>query len=126
TEALEKLQQKILLVAVLRLVSFVLFLFTGYEWINTSYTMLPAASIMLLVIFIVLVRIALNLKDRKALLEKLRFININETGILNNQPNQFGHAQQFQSGEDFSADLDMFGPGSVFHLLNRTTTWHGT
>ncbi len=29
-------------------------------------------------------------------------------------------------GHPFSADLDLFGPRSVFHFLNRTTTWFGS
>ena len=64
--------------------------------------------------------------DEKALTRKLLFINSNELNIINNEPNAFDDGRLFLSDQDFSNDLDIFGPQSLYHLINRTTTSHGT
>ena len=66
------------------------------------------------------------MNDEKALLLKLLFINTNELDILSDQLNRFDNGQQFLSDESFGNDIDIFGQRSLFHLLNRTTTSHGT
>jgi DNA mismatch repair ATPase MutS len=124
--ALQRLQPVATLVAGLRLACFFVFAWAGYKWIvNHSSTWLVVA-LLLAVAFVVLVRVAWRLSDRKALLEKLLFINTNELGVLQYQPNQFNHGAAFTNNDNYSDDLDIFGPGSLFQLLNRTTTWHGT
>jgi hypothetical protein len=126
TQALARVQRSVTTVAFGRLIGFVLFALAVWQWIKTDATNWMIASVILLLIFIVLVRIALRLKDQKALLEKLLFINNNEQGMLEHRLNQFPNGQEFASNDDHSGDLDIFGLNSIYHLLNRTTTWHGS
>jgi DNA mismatch repair ATPase MutS len=125
-DALQRLQPVATLVAGLRLACFFIFVWTGYKWIVSHNTNWMIATLLLVVAFAVLVRVAWRLSDRKALLEKLLFINTNESGVLQYQPNQFNNGAAFINSDNNSGDLDIFGAGSLFQLLNRTTTWHGT
>jgi hypothetical protein len=126
TTALAAIKKKITLVAAFRLLGFIGFLLSGYYWFNTGYAglwlWLGLAS---LLVFLVLVRIAFLLNDQKALLEKLHFINSNELQVLYHQPNGFNDGAAYLSHTGYSADMDIFGPASLFHLLNRTSTQHG-
>lgn len=124
--ALQRLQPVATLVAGLRLACFFVFVWTGYKWIVTHNTNWMIATLVLVVAFVLLIRVAWRLSDRKALLEKLLFINSNEMGVLQYQPNQFNNGAAFINNDNYSGDLDIFGAGSLFQLLNRTTTWHGT
>lgn len=123
---LTRVQQRYRTVSFFRLVSFVTFLIAGYQWLSLHSGWLLALAIISIVAFIALIRVALKLNDRKALLEKLVFINENEIHILQYEPSGFSDAKHLASNEDYSGDLDIFGPGSIFQLLNRTTTYHGT
>ncbi len=123
---LTQVQQQSLRVAILRLLFFLALCAAVYCWISKDGNLWPALTIVSAVFFVVLVRIAFRLRDKKALLEKLLFINTNEAGILQQEPNRFSDGQQFATGEGYTSDLDIFGRGSLFQLLNRTTTEHGT
>lgn len=124
-DALQRLQPVATLVASLRLACFFVFVWTGYKWIVSHSANWMIVTLLLVITFAVLVRVAWRLSDRKALLEKLLFINTNELGLLQYQPNQFNNGAAFISNDNYSDDLDIFGAGSLFQLLNRTTTWHG-
>ncbi|MBS1935688.1 MAG: hypothetical protein JST96_16935, partial [Bacteroidetes bacterium] len=84
------------------------------------------SAFILLIIFSILVSISLKLQKQLALNEKLLFINTNENDILQNKPNQFDNGQSFLVAGSYFDDLDVFGQSSLFHLLNRTTTLHGS
>jgi DNA mismatch repair ATPase MutS len=113
-------------VAALRLACFLVFVWAAYQWIAGNSTAWIVITLLMVAAFAVLVRVAWRLNDRKALLEKLLFINTNELAVLRQQPNQFNDGASFLSSDNISGDLDIFGPRSLYHLLNRTTTWHGT
>jgi hypothetical protein len=66
-----------------------------------------------------------RLKDQRLLWEKLVFVNTNEWAALQERPNGFPDGAPFLQGVIYGDDLDIFGPLSVFHALNRTTTLHG-
>ncbi len=126
TDALTRLRPYAAGVAVLRMVAFGGFAWGVYKWISVHNTAWILTTLLLAIGFAVLVRIAWRLNDRKVLLEKLLFINTNELNVLQNKPNQFGNGEEFLSYGSISGDLDVFGPGSLYLLLNRTTTGHGT
>lgn len=119
------LQKKLNLIALLRISVFVIFGVSIYFYIKTFQIAVLITTILLLSVFIGLIRINSFMRRKKLLFEQLLFINSNELSVLQNQPNQFDNGQQFISQETYQADLDIFGHGSVFHLLNRTTTSHG-
>lgn len=82
-------------------------------------------ALVLLILFIILVLHFYRLKDRKAFMEQLLFVNNNELSILRGQKNAFPDGQAFLRQEGYLDDLDIFGPASLYHALNRTTTSHG-
>jgi len=125
-EELAALKSRIAQVAFLRLVSFVVLALTAWLWLHDEVIPMMPATIVVLIIFVQLVRYAFRLNDKKKLLEKLVFLNDNELNILDDQPNGFPDGLAFTGQQDYTSDLDIFGPGSLFLLLNRCTTIHGT
>jgi ABC-type Na+ transport system ATPase subunit NatA len=123
---LQQAKKNSAIVSIARLASFVAVAWSAYRWIKEPDITWKIATIGFSVLFILFIRIALTLGDKKKLLEKLLFVNNNEAGVLQNQPNQFNNGQAFMSNDNYSGDLDIFGINSLFHLLNRTTTEHGT
>ena len=122
----DRIQKRLSLVSMLRLTSFLALALTVYFLAREfGYPLLVLASF-LLSGFIALVILSLRLKDRRALLAQLLFVNTNESGVLKDEPNGFPDGQPWLSGESYLDDLDIFGRRSLFHLLNRTTTSHGT
>lgn len=112
--------------AIGRLVAFLGLAVAVYYRIRYPSTPLLITSLLLAALFILLVRIHLQLKDQRALWEQLLLINTNERDLLQNKPNRFPDGAAFLNSESYLDDLDVFGPASLFHLLNRTTTSHGT
>ncbi len=84
---------------------------------------LPAISSFIL--FVIVVRLDVNLLDKKKFIGKQLFSLENEIGVLNNQENKFENGSGFASDENYTDDLDIFGRYSIFHLLNRCSTRHG-
>jgi hypothetical protein len=114
------------LIALLRMIIFLVLAASIYAYIKNHQLVFLYSGIFSLVIFLILIRSNFSMTDRKLLHEQLLFVNKNELGILFHQQNQFDRGEQFQSPAKYFADLDIFGDGSVFHLLNRTTTSHGS
>ncbi|HRO46112.1 hypothetical protein [Agriterribacter sp.] len=125
TEAVLSFKRKIAASALFRLVAFAAFGLSGYFFFTQRSTGLLLLSILFFALFLLLVIYAQRLKERKALIEKLLFINSNELGVLNNESNEMDNGSLFTNGMGYAEDLDIFGPRSLFHLLNRCTTSHG-
>ena len=125
TEAVVSFKRKIAALSLFRLLAFVASGLSGYFFFTQRSTGLLLLTLLLLALFLLLVIYAQRLKEQKALLEKLLFINTNELAILNNEPNAMDDGSLFLNGKGYAEDLDIFGPRSLFHLLNRCTTSHG-
>lgn len=82
-------------------------------------------SIAMAAAFLAAVSWYFRLKDRRLLWEKLVFVITNEWAALQGKPNQFPDGKSFLNGVIYGDDLDIFGPLSLYHALNRTTTVHG-
>jgi DNA mismatch repair ATPase MutS len=126
SEKLKKIQRRILMIATMRMVAFIAAAMCGYAFIRYGEPLIAICAIIFLIAFVLFIKWNFRLNDEKALLQKLVFINTNEQKILNNQPSDFDDGRKFLSDESFGNDIDIFGQGSLFHLLNRTTTSHGT
>jgi DNA mismatch repair ATPase MutS len=122
---LQTVQKRITGIALLRLAFFIGLAIALYYLISHFSFPVLFISILLAGAFAALIAISLRLKDRRALLEKLLFVNTNEAAVLANELNGFDNGQAFLSPEGYLDDLDIFGKRSLFHLLNRTTTSHG-
>jgi DNA mismatch repair ATPase MutS len=122
----DALKKTISRISVFRLISFLLaVLFIYFHFTKTGNVFLLTAFI-ILIVFSILVSTSLKLKKQLALYEKLLFINANENNILQSKPNQFDNGQNFLIAGSYFDDLDVFGQSSLYHLLNRTTTQHGS
>ena len=64
-----------------------------------------------------------NLMEEK---QKLKKINENEISVINQEGNLYNEGKEFAIRySEVSNDLDLFGKGSVFHLINRASTLFG-
>ncbi|MBX3252813.1 MAG: hypothetical protein KF862_01630 [Chitinophagaceae bacterium] len=124
-DAVESVKREMFLSSALRLISFTAVVITAYYYFTRHNPILLIVSLLCAALFIFLVKRAFALSDKKALLEKLLFINENETGTINGQPNRLDDGSIFNDGSGYTTDLDIFGKGSLYHLLNRCTTSHG-
>jgi DNA mismatch repair ATPase MutS len=120
------IQKRVNFVAMARLLFFAAFGFGIYSAIGNFTYLSFSASLLSFIVFIILVRIYFNLKDKKTLIENLLFINKNELSVLNGGSNQFDDGKDHISHESYFDDLDIFGQNSLYHVLNRTTTSHGS
>lgn len=126
SEKLQNIRRKILLVATFRMISFIAAVISIYGYIRYGGSLSMVCAVLFIITFALLIKWNFWLNDEKALLQKLVFINNNELNILRDHPNGFDDGQKFLSDEGFGNDIDVFGQRSLFHLINRTTTSHGT
>ncbi|MBX3239531.1 MAG: hypothetical protein KIT80_19770 [Chitinophagaceae bacterium] len=122
---LKACKEKIFLFSVFRLLSFGALALLVYYLVQHYSAFLLVMAFIALAGFIILVRYAFKLNDKKQLLDKLLFVNTNELNILGYQPNAMEDGDMFSDPSDYSGDLDIFGKNSLYHLLNRCTTKHG-
>jgi len=120
-----RIRDKLNGMAVLRLAIFAGLCFCFYYLSKGTSAGLLAVMVALLAAFIICLNVYYRWKDEHRLHEKLLFVNTNELGGLQGQPNQFPDGAAFLSSENYLDDLDIFGRASLFHLLNRTTTVKG-
>lgn len=120
------LRRKSNILALVRLLLFVGLVYSIY-WLARHYSppllILPVGVAAL---FIACVNFHFRLKDERILWEKLRFVNANELDILEGKASDFPNGLDFLDPDNYLDDLDIFGSASLFHVLNRTTTSHGT
>jgi DNA mismatch repair ATPase MutS len=126
SKELETIQGRIFLVAIARLIAFAGACVCIYWYIQSTATSMSVASFTLIILFILLLKWNFRMNEKKALLQKLVYVNNNELDILNEKLNKFDDGQKYLSDESYLNDIDVFGTRSLFHVLNRTTTSHGT
>ncbi|MBL7105959.1 MAG: DNA mismatch repair protein, partial [Bacteroidales bacterium] len=77
-------------------------------------------------VFIYIVKYHSRILTRKKLQEAFIKINKNELDALKGDYSKFDNGEEFNDPEHpYSADLDIFGDGSLFQFLNRTSTLIG-
>lgn len=83
-------------------------------------------SFAFLVLLLFFVKVNIKLEQRKKKLAVLKQLVEDELAALDHSFLHFAGGEEFQDVEHFySYDLDLFGQGSVFQFLNRTTTLGG-
>lgn len=110
-----------------RLACFIGLLYFGYKYFSTSFSvvwlLLAIAAVAGFVASLVFYQRA---KDKQALLEALLKLNERELKVVTEHVADFGSGDEFINDQhDFSGDLDVFGPSSLFQYLNRTGTLIG-
>ncbi len=126
SEQLRRIRRKNILVATLRMISFIAAAICIYGFIRNGGLLVSVFGILFILAFVLLIKWNFRLNDERDLVQKLVFVNDNELKVLGGQPNDFDDGEQFLSDEGFANDIDVFGHRSLFHLVNRTTTTHGT
>jgi hypothetical protein len=120
------LREKMNGIALVRLVLFAGLVYTIYRLTLGFTSLLLWTALFLAAAFITCVSIYYRLKEQRALWQQLAWINANELGMLQNELNGFPDGAAFLDSDNYLDDLDIFGKRSLFHVLNRTTTSHGT
>jgi hypothetical protein len=125
TADVRRIQEKLNGMALLRLLTFAGICFFIYLLGKQYSSLLLVFLFCLAAAFILFLNIYFRWKDDRRLAEKLLFVNVNELGLLTGKPNQFPEGASFLNSDNYLDDLDIFGRGSLFHLINRTTTVKG-
>ncbi|HUB59517.1 MAG TPA: hypothetical protein VL978_02380 [Puia sp.] len=126
SERMGQIRRRTNAVSLLRLLVFVGLAGAVWELIRAWSVLWLAAALGLAAGFVAAVNWYFRLKDRRLLWARLVFVDTNEWAMLQGEPNKFPDGRAFLPGVIYGDDLDIFGPLSIFHMLNRTTTLHGT
>lgn len=125
-EESKRIFKKMSLFSTLRLVVFII---TGIG-IYMTYTQWQIAAIIGVLgtsIFLFLLSKYTDLKLKRALHKRLAVINEDELNIASGNFHDREDGSQFQNPKHFfSLDIDLFGRGSFFQFINRTTIMEGT
>ncbi len=79
--------------------------------------------LVIVVSFMALVWRQSKLESQKAMWEDFRTVNQNELAMLDGKPNMYLDGAAYMDRQHpYSGDLDIFGPSSVFALINRCAT----
>ena len=119
-ENLERCNKKIKRLFYLRLIRFLgIFLCV----IVLPYPFLVISASAFTALFLYFVRKNISTEKQRDFLKRLTTISENELLALQEEFQHFSPGNEFiNPGHLFSFDLDLFGEGSLFQFLNRTTT----
>ena len=126
TASLLEIDKKIRQISYQRLLSILLFAAGVYFGITTnSYIFLPA--IIFFIFFVVFVNRHTKVFQERILLKELLILNQKEAAFLSGDKTVFDAGLDFDPGRTgshhlYALDLDIFGVGSLFQSINRTST----
>ena len=122
---LSQVKQSLVLLSTLRLGVFILTGFSIYFfWGQTA--MVVTSSVLGFGVFGVLVARYAGLVNRKRYFEALKKVNQNEINALDKNYEGISDGAEFlQSDHYFNQDIDLYGPGTIFQVINRTETVRG-
>ncbi len=124
----KNLKKTLNIISTIRLISFMIIIYLGYRYIMSDKSLLfLIPSLIAIVFFVSLIIYHNKVKDNLKEIQALIIINNNYLDRINGQWIDFP-----DFGEDFldknhkySSDLDILGPGSLFQLINLSSTWIG-
>jgi DNA mismatch repair ATPase MutS len=120
---LEKKQKNLPL---LRLVIFLLFAFLVYRYLTIQSLWAGMLAISAFVAFVILSLLDSRLKKSIKRIQILIHINEKEVKALAGDYTSFDPGNEFiNQSHDYTHDLDIFGEGSLFQFINRTSTIFG-
>ena len=86
-----------------------------------------AASLIMVVSFLVLVSYHKQHNDRRELFRQIKLLNLKERACLDHQYDHLPSGSKYiDHAHPWSGDLDLFGNGSLFQYLDRTATLRGS
>lgn len=125
-QELESLKRKIATNSILRLISFAAVFASLFGLLRLSMAIAIIGAVFFLAIFLVLVKRHIELQKRRRYSKEKNKILVSEINACNHDFRDFADGDQFiNSKHSFSFDLDIFGKGSLFGMINRTVTRSG-
>ncbi len=122
---LRSLKQRHRNIAMARLFNFLAISYSIYHYWGAFNAFAIVLIIALIVLFIFMVRKAIDLKEAIALAKNQLSICRNEIVNIQSGENMFTSGEELLNASPVALDLDLFGNKSLFHYLNRTTTSYG-
>ena len=93
---------------------------------QSNFTIIAVTLVILLLVFAWLVSKQSSFEDEKKYFENLVKVNENEINSILHHTNVYDNGTGFSNDKHFySADLDIFGPSSLYQLINRAATSAG-
>lgn len=110
-------------VSMLRIFIFMSGIVTIYFAARISMEIVVVVALAFFIAFVIVVIWHNRLHKRKEEMERLVKINLEELNALNGDFSGFDGASDFSDpNHPFAGDLDVFGQGSIFQYINRTST----
>jgi len=110
----------------LRLVCFLLLIAVFYLLVSTGFYVFIIGAVILFIGFLFLITKHAKVDEQSKFHLYLSTINKNEVDALNFDLDNFESGEAFiNPNNNYTFDLDFFGPYSIFQYLNRTTTKSG-
>ncbi len=114
------------LISVARLISFIGIIPAWYFLNQIDEILAFSISLIFLITFFLLIKKYIQTENQLLYYQQLVIINLNEIRAINRDLSPFNPGNEFiDPHHDYSYDLDLFGIGSMFQLLNRTVTTRG-
>lgn len=114
------------LISTARILLALLILAGGYAYYKTGITGIALGTGIGIPAFILLIRRHDVIKKKLAIIQALRKINQNEIAFLSEQINPGSDGEEYHTEHHaYTYDLDIFGKNSLYHHLNRTSTYMG-
>jgi DNA mismatch repair ATPase MutS len=126
-DRLDSINKIINLLSFTRLITFILAIIVLVYVLKFSLILAVSACIIILFAFGIQVKIFIKKNKKKNHTINLIDINKNEINALNYKYDKFGSGREYiNTSHPYSFDLDIFGNGSLFQFLNRTSTRSGS
>ncbi len=120
------LNEKLGWLSFIRLACFIGIIGFGYYYLVHDAWYWLLIALVLLGAFLYCIRLYDVLKGKADFAKALIDINTNEISFLNGQPSVYADGKEYANPQHpYSYDLDLFGDGSLYKFLNRTTTTFG-
>ncbi|MES1214708.1 MAG: DNA mismatch repair protein MutS [Bacteroidota bacterium] len=120
------LNKKLGWLSFIRLILFVSVIGFGYYYFTRHEAYWLIISLSLFGIFFYSIHLYQRIKDKADFTKALIDINKSEIEFLNGQPSSHADGKEYiDTHHPYSYDLDIFGEGSLYGFLNRTTTSFG-
>lgn len=124
-DQIAQLKKRINLVAMLRLTCFLLLASMVYQLFRGVNAYLVTLAIFNFAGFLGSISWFVNLQNQQTALKSLLEILQNEAAFLASGRNLFDNGAGYEDGQGYWSDLDIFGKGSLYHHLNRSSTLYG-
>ena len=122
----DQLRKRLQTLSTLRLSSFGIAIICIYYYSKTSEWWLLVLALASFGTFLYLIRFYDKIKLKYEISKALIRINQTEIGLINGERSTYEDGKEYtDSHHPFSYDLDIFGEGSLYQFLNRTTTSFG-